>query len=471
MWFRQDLRLFDNPALRAAIADGHVLPVYILDDESAGAWKMGAASRVWLHQSLQQLNKSLAGKLRLFCGDARDILPKLAQKSAATAVHWNRCYEPWRIARDKAIKDTLQQAGIEVSSHNGSLLWEPWTVLKKDATPYKVFTPYFKKGCLSAPDPRLPLSRPARMRYAKIDNLAGECSLAQLELEPRIRWDTGIKQAWQVGEGAAGKKLETFIEHGLPHYKIGRDFPASQCTSRLSPHLHFGEISPHQVWHRIKQEEAHFGSDDLVHFLSEMGWREFSYYLLYHWPTLPEQPFNAKYARFPWLRDVRSLRKWQQGMTGFPIVDAGMRELWQTGYMHNRVRMIVASFLVKNQLLDWRKGEAWFWDCLVDADLASNSASWQWSAGCGADAAPYFRIFNPVLQSEKFDPDGEYICQYCPELSGLKGKFLHQPWLASEPMLREAGLELGVDYPQPMLDLKETRQRALQANNSLKEWA
>jgi deoxyribodipyrimidine photo-lyase len=468
VWFRQDLRVHDNPTLHAAQSDGDILPIYILDDVNAGAWKMGGASRVWLHQSLHDLNRSLGGKLRIFCGDASEILLKLVEETKAQSVHWSRCYEPWRIARDKKIKNALQALGVSANSHNGSLLWEPWTILKGDQTPYKVYTPYYKNGCLNAPEPRQPLPAIKDIRFAQSSVTGGECSLKALKLEPATDWSSGIKKVWQVGEDAAASKLENFIENGLHQYKVGRDFPASNCTSLLSPHLHFGEISPHQVWHRIKQEEAQFGSDDLIHYLREIAWREFSYYLLYHWPHIPEAPFNPKYAAFPWRHDEQALGQWQKGQTGFPIIDAGMRELWQTGYMHNRVRMIVASFLVKNQLINWREGEAWFWDCLVDADLASNSASWQWSAGCGADAAPFFRIFNPVLQSEKFDSEGVYIKQYCPELSGLTGKFLHKPWEAKPEMLEAAGIELGVDYPQPILDLKVTRQRALAANSSLK---
>lgn len=468
LWFRQDLRLSDNPALRAAHEAGKILPIYILEDEDAGQWKMGAASRVWLHHSLKKLDDALGGNLRMFSGKAADIIAHLAKTTGATQLHWNRCYEPWRIARDEKIKRQLSDSGMEVKSHNGSLLWEPWTIGKKDGGPYKVFTPFFKKGCLAAPEPRRPQPRPARLSYSKPDKLKGECSLDELALLPDIPWDEGICSSWSIGEQAAGKTLQTFIEDSLHQYKKGRDFPASGTTSRLSPHLHFGEISPHQVWHSVAREEAHRGSDDLHHFQSELGWREFSYHLLYHWPHLPDKPFNESYSNFPWQNHKPSLKQWQRGATGFPIVDAGMRELWQTGYMHNRVRMIVASFLVKNQLLHWRHGESWFWDCLVDADLASNSASWQWVAGCGADAAPYFRIFNPVLQSQKFDPDGEYVLQYCPELEGLKGKALHQPWLANSDELAAANIVLGRDYPEPMLDLKASREAALAAYQSMK---
>ena len=468
VWFRQDLRIHDNPALLAAAQAGRVLPVYILDDVNAGKAKMGAASRVWLHHSLQSLNKSLSGRLLMLNGDASILLPQLAKDCGAKQVYWNRCYEPWRIKRDKKIKADLTAQGIEVHSSNGSLLWEPWTVLKKDGSPYKVYSPYYKRGCLGAEQAIRPmLAAPKTLRYCLPSQAPNGLSLVQLKLLPSIRWDKTMIDHWEVGEDAAHNKLAALVDRRLANYKRGRDFPALKSTSRLSPHLHFGELSPHQVWFQVQQCQLK-NEDDRYHFLSELGWREFSYYLLYHWPQLPTKPFQPKYASFPFLTDKKGLRLWEQGRTGFPIIDAGMRELWQTGYMHNRVRMIVGSFLVKNQLIDWRKGEAWFWDCLVDADLASNSASWQWVAGCGADAAPYFRIFNPVLQSEKFDPEGEYLVNYLPELAGLPKKYRHKPWEAPENVLQAANIRLGEDYPEPILDLKVTRERALMALKQLK---
>jgi deoxyribodipyrimidine photo-lyase len=287
-------------------------------------------------------------------------------------------------------------------------------------------------------------------------------TLPDLALLPSgLDWHQALVRHWQIGEAAAQQQLQQFCDDRLDRYKRGRDFPAIEATSRLSPHLHFGEISPQQIWQRIEQETMHHAGDDAPHFLREIAWREFSYYLLYHFPQLPERNFNPRFDHFDWQQDAAALALWQRGQTGYPIVDAGMRELWQTGYMHNRVRMIVASFLIKNMLIHWRSGMAWFWDCLVDADLASNSASWQWCAGSGADAAPYFRIFNPVLQSQKFDPDGEYLQRYCPELGGLPARLRHQPWQATEKDLKAAGIQLGIDYPQPMLDLKQTRERAL----------
>ena len=460
IWFRQDLRLADNPALTAAIQSGVVLPIYILDDVNAGDAAMGAASRAWLHHSLASLNTSLNGLLRLFRGDADSIIKALTQSLPIDAVFWNRCYEPWRIKRDKQIKSHLTDAGIEVHSFNGSLLWEPWTVSKKAGTPSRVFTPYYKKGCLSLPSPRQTLVAPKDFPIHE-PVVEDSMALEDLELLPDQDWYQAMLDQWQIGEAAASEKLEQFCTDSLDQYREGRDYPAQNTTSRLSPHLHFGEISPQQAWHRIDHAAMQDGGDGPAHFQSELAWREFSYYLLYHFPDLPKKNFNPRFDDFEWRDDDAGLRCWRLGQTGFPIVDAGLRELWQTGYMHNRVRMIVASFLIKNMLIHWRHGADWFWDCLVDADLASNSASWQWCAGSGADAAPYFRIFNPVLQSEKFDPRTEYLLRYCPELAALPLRYRHKPWEAPAEVLKASDLELGVDYPRPILDLKTTRERAL----------
>lgn len=459
-WFRQDLRLSDNPALSAAATAGNVLPIYILDDVNAGNWAMGAASRAWLHHSLESLNRTLDGRLRIFRGDAREVVNQLAASLPVGSVFWNRCYEPWRINRDARVKADLLERGIDTRSFNASLLWEPWSVSKNDGTPYRVFTPFYQKGCLSLPTPRQPLAPPKHIDW-HTSAIDGSLSVEDLELLPTACWHQSLCQHWQIGEAAAAQKFETFWQASLINYKRGRDFPALDATSRLSPHLHFGEISPHQLWHQIDIASLQDRSDGPAHFLREIAWREFSYHLLYHFPELPEQNFNRKFDRFEWLDEPAGLQAWREGRTGFPIIDAGMRELWHTGYMHNRVRMIVASFLIKNMLVHWRIGENWFWDCLVDADLASNAASWQWCAGSGADAAPYFRIFNPVLQSEKFDPEGEYLLRYCPELSGLPARYRHKPWEASEELLQAASIKLGEDYPLPMLDLKTTRERAL----------
>lgn len=456
-WFRQDLRLTDNPALTAAAKAGQVLPIYVLDDVNAEEHAMGGASRLWLHHSLHALNKSLKGKLAVYSGDASKILLQLVEQHNVQQVYWNRCYEPWRMQRDARIKTALQEQSIEVFSHNGSLLWEPWQVLKADSTPYKVFTPFYRRGCLNAVAPREPLPKPARLR---LQDDPQSLAIEALDLVPDLPWAQEVIAHWQVGEKAALKRLEHFLSEGLCDYRKGRDFPGIQHVSRLSPYLHFGEISPNQVWYQASIEKL---DNNLEHFKSELGWREFSYSLLYHFNELPWKNLQEKFDKFPWRSDEKKLRRWQQGQTGFPFIDAGMRELWQTGYMHNRVRMVVASFLVKNLLLHWHHGEQWFWDCLFDADLASNSASWQWVAGCGADAAPYFRIFNPVTQGEKFDPAGEYTRRFVPELAKLPEKFLHKPWEAPQDVLKQAGVELGKTYPEPMVDLKLSRAQALEA--------
>jgi deoxyribodipyrimidine photo-lyase len=466
VWFRQDLRVSDNPALRAAAACGPILPVYILDDVNSGEWAMGAASRAWLHHSLQSLDRSLDGRLRYFAGDAAEVIASLVEKLPIGTVYWNRCYEPWRSRRDRQIKAALAGRGIEVESCNASLLWEPWQVCKPDGDPYRVFTPFYRKGCLSRAAPREPLAPPDELPGDGV-TVAGSVSLDELGLLPREDWYRQMLDHWQIGEDAAHAQLEVFCSAALDNYREARDFPAQEATSRLSPHLHFGELSPHQAWHRIEQARHEHSGDGPGHFQRELAWREFSHHLLYHFPDLPEKNFNDRFDAFEWRENRQGLKAWQRGQTGLPIVDAGMRELWQTGYMHNRVRMITASLLVKNMGVHWRAGEDWFWDCLVDADLANNSAGWQWVAGSGADAAPYFRIFNPLLQSHKFDPSGEYLARYCPELAGLPPKFRHQPWDAPEDVLRDAGLELGVDYPLPVLDLKATRESALEKFRAL----
>ncbi len=457
-WFRQDLRILDNPALSYASKQGAVLPVYILDDKNSGEFELGSTSRWWLHHSLSALNKSLKEKLCIYVGDPKKILIDLIQEHNVNAVYWNRCYEPWQITRDKQIKKVLEAHNTESKSFNGSLLWEPWDILKADGTPYKVFTPYYRNGCLNATPPRTPISKPNKL-ILHFDT-TNEVSIDKAGLLPTIKWYKQLEPHWKIGEKAAQNKLKKFTNNNLTNYKEGRNFPAMNSVSRLSPHLHFGEISPNQTWYAAKTNKD---SDDLDHFLSELGWREFSHSLLYHFPDLPRKNFQPKFNQFPWLENEEVLARWQQGQTGYPLVDAGMRELWQTGYMHNRIRMVVGSFLVKNLLQHWHYGEKWFWDCLVDADLANNSAGWQWIAGCGADAAPFFRIFNPVTQGQKFDPDGIYTRRYVPELTNLPDKYLFNPWEAPKDVLQDVGVLLGENYPTRIVELKCSRERALNA--------
>jgi len=462
-WFRQDLRLADNPALTLAAEYDQVLPIYILDDVNSGDHKMGGASRWWLYHSLSSLNQALGGNLSVYQGNPLDILNDLVKRYQIQGLYWNRCYEPWRIKRDALIKEAFKNTDINVESTNGSLLWEPWNIKKDDGTPYKVFTPYYRKGCLNAQPPRDPLPIPEDVSYIHDDE--SRLKLESLSLLPKIRWDQSLETHWDISEQGAYNRFTTFLEEGLHDYKEGRNLPDKPYVSRLSPYLHFGEISPHYLWHMVRKQHNDKNSD---HFCSELGWREFSYSQLFHNPDLPTKNLQSKFDAFPWDDDPTLLQAWQQGKTGIPMVDAGMRELWQTGYMHNRVRMIVGSFLVKNLRLHWHHGERWFWDTLVDADLANNSASWQWIAGCGADAAPYFRIFNCVTQGQKFDPEGNYVRRYIPEIADLPDKYLFNPWEAPSDILQNAGVTLGRTYPHPIVDLKKSREKALAAFQSLK---
>jgi deoxyribodipyrimidine photo-lyase len=462
-WFRQDLRLNDNPSLFEASKKGKVFPLYILDDVNSHNQSMGAASRIWLHHSLISLSKSLNGNLSLYKGNALSVLKHLCISHGISEVHWNQCYEPWRRKRDETIKEELGNIDVNTSSYNGSLLWNPDSIRKEDGTPYKVFTPFYRKGCLQSEPPSDPLPAPKEVEYNK--DSTGSLNIDDLNLLPSVPWDKKIFSSWAFGERAAHQNLKEFLTTGIKHYKKGRDYPSGPNVSKLSPYLHLGEISPRQIWQSVKQIPSDVNTD---HFCSELGWREFSYSQLYFNPQLPQENLQSKFDRFPWKKDEEKLSAWQKGLTGIPMVDAGMRELWQTGYMHNRVRMITGSFLVKNLLLHWHHGKDWFWDCLVDADLANNSAGWQWIAGCGADAAPYFRIFNPVTQGQKFDPEGKYVRRFLPELANLPTKYLFNPWEAPTEILEAADVIIGSNYPEPIVDLKKSRLDSLEAFNSLK---
>ncbi len=464
-WFRQDLRLNDNPAFLQASELGCVLPIYIFDDINAGEYAMGSASRVWLHHSLTSLSESLGGMLSCYRGDASAIFEELISRFDVRGVCWNRCYEPWRIARDTGIKKMLGEKDIPVYSYNGSLLWEPWDIVKSDSSPYRVFTPYYNKGCLQYEPPRMPVTKTDKAHFEK-DNASK--TIDELSLLPTIRWDKKMVLHWKMGELGAQNRLKTFLHEGLNSYIGGRDMPGKCSVSRLSPHLHFGEISPHQIWHAAQAVST--GTVEKLHiegFCRELGWREFSYNQLYFNPELPKKNIRPMFDDFPWESNDAQIEAWQRGETGIPLIDAGMRELWQTGYMHNRVRMVVGSFLVKNLRMHWHHGERWFWDCLFDADLANNSAGWQWVTGSGIDAAPYFRIFNPVLQSKKFDPNADYILKYLPVLTRLPVEHIHAPYEAPQDVLRNAGIVLGEDYPHPIVDLATSRKRALEIYSSL----
>ena len=469
VWLRQDLRLADNPALREAVATGApVVVAHVLDDEGAGAWRRGGASRWWLHHSLAALERDLharGGRMVLRRGRADAQIDALVAETGAVGVYWNRCYEPAIRARDEAIKAGLEARGIQARSFNASLLFEPWTVATQGGQPFKVYTP-FAKACRAAPEPPAPLPAPASIPAPA--RLPAGLALDALDLLPRKPdWAGGLRATWQPGEAGAQARLARFLDAAIEGYKQDRNRPDMEATSRLSAHLHFGEISPRQLWHAARTRPG----GGAEHFVSELLWREFAYHLLFHFPDLPERNWRPAFDAFPWADDAAGLEAWQRGRTGFPIVDAGMRELWQTGWMHNRVRMIVGSFLVKDLMLPWQRGEAWFWDTLVDADLANNAASWQWVAGCGADAAPYFRVFNPMLQGEKFDPAGDYVRRFVPELARMPAQFIHRPWEADAATLRAAGVDLGRSYPRPIVDHGQARDRALAAFASLKQTA
>ena len=463
IWFRQDLRLADNPAYFHATANSTVLPIYIQDTVNATHFEKGSASKTWLHKALNSLDKTLNDTLSFYTGCPQTLLLKLCKQYSVTQVYWNRCYQPWQVKRDAKIITALSKEGITVNDYNASLLWEPSEISKDDGSPYRVFTPFYKRCLQNAESIRPTVQPPSSPKLIKDAHYA--VALKDLNLLPPIRWDTKWEGHWDASEAGAQKALTHFIETGLAHYKKGRDLPAKPYTSRLSPHLQFGQISPHQLWERFQALQE---TDNTLHFCRELIWREFSYSLLTFNPDLPTKNIQEKFDKFPWKNDPELLKAWQHGQTGIPMVDAGMRELWQTGYMHNRVRMIVGSFLVKNLLIHWHHGERWFWDCLLDADLANNSASWQWVAGCGVDAAPYFRIFNPVTQGQKFDTEGSYVRRYIPELKTLPNTYLFNPWEAPSDVLNAAGVKLGTTYPKPIVDLKASRSDALAALESIK---
>jgi len=473
VWFRNDLRLRDHRALSAAVASGApLILLYVLDDESPGEWKPGGASRWWLHRSLEALQADIVergGALTLRRGNVRDVIPALVRQTRAASGYMSRAYEPWAVAVEHDLKRALDAAGIALKRYGGALLREPEEVKTKAGEPFKVYTPFWRALAdgFKAPAPvAAPATIPCLTPHPKSD------TLQSWKLRPaRPDWAAAFEDAWTPGEDGATARLEDFLDGPVARYAEDRNHPDRPGTSRLSAHLHFGEITPARCWSTALAKAGKGGASDkgTETFLKELVWREFSYSLLFHWPDLPRQPFREDFKAFPWRANADALKAWQKGKTGYPIVDAGMRELWATGYMHNRVRMIVASFLIKDLLIPWQAGEEWFWDTLVDADLASNAASWQWVAGCGADAAPYFRIFNPVTQGEKFDPDGTYVRRWVPELARLPSRFIHAPWTAPADVLKACGIVIGATYPQPIVDHAKARSIALEAFAALKK--
>jgi deoxyribodipyrimidine photo-lyase len=467
VWLRDDLRLDDNPALSEAAALGLPLTVvYILDEESDGVRPLGGATKWWLHHSLTSLAGALEAKgsgLLLRRGPAEEIIRELAAETNARHLFWNRRYGQPERTVDAAVKAWATENGLQASSYQANLLFEPWTVQTGAGGPYKVFTPFWR-ACLAGADIRDPLQVPGTLPAppARTGTAQAHDTLDGWNLLPSAPdWSGGLAAVWEPGEDGARHRLEEFLDGPAEEYGTGRNIPGVEGTSRLSPHLRFGEVSPFRVWRQIRRRYPRKVPADVGIFRAELGWREFCWHLLYTNPDLATRNYRPDFDRFEWEKPGKDeLKAWQQGRTGYPFVDAGMRQLWQTGWMHNRVRMAAASFLVKNLLTDWRVGEAWFWDTLVDADAASNPANWQWVAGSGADASPYYRIFNPVTQSKKFDAAGNYLRHYLPELADLDGKAIHEPW--------KAGVELD-GYPGPLVDLPESRERALEAYQKLRD--
>jgi deoxyribodipyrimidine photo-lyase len=467
VWFRDDLRLADNPALKAALDGGYaILPVYIHAPDEEGAWAPGAASNAWRQRSLAALDAALrqrGNRLRRFVGPTLPTLETLVDMTRADAVFWNRRYEPAIERRDADIKRSLRRLGLRVDSYNGALLFEPWELETRNGDPYRMFSPFWKTALARWREPGR-WEPPDRIEDVK--GAPAGVPTEALRLAPGGDWDAGFWQHWTPGEGGARKALDRFVDEALAGYPEFRDLPSVAGTSKLSPHLHFGEVSVHRVVASLRQSQDGSSAREaaIEQHLRQLGWREFSYHLLHHNPEMPERNLDPRFDDFDWARpEPRQLRRWQQGRTGVPIVDAGMRELWRTGWMHNRVRMIVASYLTKHLRMHWRHGARWFWDSLVDADLANNTQGWQWTAGTGADAAPYFRVFNPVLQSRRFDPEGVYLAHWLPELAGLPARVRHAPWEASQLLRRHAP-----DYPtRPVVDLDTGRAGALAAWKAL----
>ncbi|MGA1805194.1 cryptochrome/photolyase family protein [Rhizobium sp. HT1-10] len=472
LWFRKDLRLDDNLALNAASqTSAPVIPVYIREPEEQGTGPLGAAQRWWLHHSLLALQASLralGSDLILMSGDPLEILQTLIEKTGATKLVWNRRYDPPGIAVDTRIKETLG-AQLAVSSHAGQLLHEPSKLKTGGGTPYRVYTPFWRAldgGGEPSEPPEAPKSLAAPSAWPVSEKL-DDWGL----LPTKPNWAASFPEVWAPGEASARAKLEDFVDEALNGYKVGRDFPAKPSTSMLSPHLALGEISPARIWYATRGLPDSVPQEDVIHFRKELAWRDFCYHLLFHYPALPYDNWNKRFDGFAWKTDDSLFEDWTRGRTGYPIVDAGMRQLWKHGWMHNRVRMIVGSFLIKDLMIDWRRGEEWFRDTLVDADPASNAANWQWVAGSGADASPFFRIFNPMLQGEKFDPLGRYVREFVPELAALEDKYIHRPFEAPPSVLDKAGVVLGQTYPHPIVDHGIARDRALKAYSAVKDAA
>ena len=465
LWFRRNLRLIDNAALLEAVASGkRILPLFVHDD-----LPLGGASRWWLHHSLAALDgkiRSRDGALVLRRGDPADVIDEIVEATGATAVYCNRRFEPAAREQESRVASRLGSRAVLDIADDG-LLRRPNEVATQTGGNYKVFTPYYK-ACVALGEPAAPRAVPEALKFVPPSDDSDVLESWSL-LPTSPDWAAGLRDTWGPGETGAIERLDAMAE-AISGYADGRDRPDRDATSRLSPHLHFGEISPRQVWHGVMHTARQRGLEDAAEpFIRQLYWRDFSTYLLFHYPSLATKPLREEYGRFPWRDDIAALERWQKGRTGYPIVDAGMRQLWHTGWMHNRVRMIVASLLVKHLLIPWQRGAEWFMDTLVDADMANNSAGWQWVAGSGSDAAPYFRVFNPISQGQKFDPDGEYVRRWVPELRELPKQYVHEPWTADSATLTSSGIALDADYPSPIVEHKLGRERALAAYKAMRE--
>ena len=449
--FKNNLRINDNPVLFHGSKEQPIIPVYINDNINLKK-QIGSASKFWLFRALDSLNKLLNNKMHFFCGDTISIISNLISENSINKIYIEQPFTPEEINLHNKLKNKLKNLNIDLNSYNCTLLWKPNEILKSDSTPYRVFTPFYKRGCLESTSPDKPLGKPYKIKFAATNN---KTTLSKLNLIDKYNWHTKLDKHWEISEQAAIKIFQDFIKNSIYEYKVKRDFPYLKKNSSLSPYIRFGMISIHRMWwtlHNLNSDK------NIEHFKSELGWREFSYYLLNHFPYIEQNNFQKKFNMFKWENCPNKYISWKKGITGFPIIDAGMRELWETGFIHNRIRMVVGSFLVKNLSIDWRLGEKWFWDCLVDADYASNVASWQWVAGCGADAAPYFRIFNPILQGQKFDTLGIYTRKYVPELKNIPLEFLQKPWETSTES----------NYPDPIVDYRKSREDALKRYQTIK---
>ena len=460
VWYRNDLRMDDQPALLfAAAAREPVVPVFCWHPDAAGRWAPGGASRWWLHRSLTSLQHALekaGSRLVVRAADPAGELVAIARATGATAVACNRRFEPWAVAEEERVERACLAAGLTFHRFLCNLMFDPSVIRTGTGVPYKVFTPFWK-NCMGRQPPESP--RPAPKSLTPPVTWPASVGVESLGLRPAIAWDAGLAATWEPGEAGASRKAKVFLDGPMADYAVGRDLPGSPGTSMLSPHLAWGEVSPRRIWHAVEgrlQEGDKALRTNADKFRAELGWREFGWHVLANFPATAENPLRPEFREFPWQEDAKALKAWQRGRTGYPLIDAGMRQLYAIGWMHNRVRMSVSSFLVKHLRQHWLHGADWFWDTLVDADLASNTLGWQWSAGCGADAAPYFRIFNPMLQGEKFDADGGYVKRWVPELAKVPADLVHRPW---EAPLATAGS----GYPVPIVDHAQAREAALAA--------